>query len=47
VTDTGTWTVESGTGIFDDATGEGTFSASGAGAAVHAELSGVLDLSGG
>lgn len=46
VTDTGTWTVESGTGSFEGATGEGTFSFSAAGAALRGHLSGELDLAG-
>jgi hypothetical protein len=44
VTDSGTWTVASGTGIFEDATGEGTFVAQAAGAALRAQLEGVLEL---
>ena len=47
VTDSGTWSVTGGTGIFDGATGEGTFIARAAGAALSARLSGVLELSGG
>ena len=46
VTDTGTWTVESGTGSFEDATGEGTFIARAAGASLRATLVGELDLVG-
>lgn len=47
VTDTGRWTVESGTGVFQGATGEGTFVFRAAGAALHAMLGGELELSGG
>jgi hypothetical protein len=44
VTDSGTWMVDSGTGTFEDATGDGTFVAHAAGAALSAQLSGELDL---
>ena len=44
VTDSGTWIVASGTGIFAGATGEGTFSARAAGAALSAHVSGELQL---
>ena len=47
VTDSGTWSVAGGTGIFDGATGEGTFIAQAAGAALRAQLSGELELAGG
>ena len=46
VTDSGTWTVAGGTGIFDGATGEGEFSLQAAGAALSGQLSGELELGG-
>jgi len=46
VTDSGSWTVASGTGDFAGASGDGTFVMRAAGAALHGTIEGTLELAG-